>query len=147
MHKQIFSTIIIIIFINYYYYLICFSSYSVHHTTSNRGSYWHHVGSEPLFYKTLGKCVDKAAEKYGDREALVSLHEGLRFSFKDIQEKSNKLAAGFLSTGLKHGDRLGLWSPNYSHWYLTMIAAAKAGLVLVIRWIRIVFIVNYIIFI
>lgn len=82
-------------------------------------------------HKTLGQCVDEAAEKYGDREALVSLHEGLRFSFKDIRDQSDKLAAGFYHIGLRPGDRLGIWMPNYSSWYLTMTAAAKIGLILV----------------
>jgi len=45
--------------------------------------------------------------------------------------QTDKLAAGLLGLGLEPGDRLGLWGPNSSQWYLTFIAAARAGLVLV----------------
>uniref|UniRef100_A0A6M2DGK1 Medium-chain acyl-CoA ligase ACSF2, mitochondrial n=1 Tax=Xenopsylla cheopis TaxID=163159 RepID=A0A6M2DGK1_XENCH len=112
---------------NKYNILRCYSIQS----SSTGLSYIHNVGSEPLFSKTLGQCVDEAAEKYGDREALVSLHEGLRFTFNDIREQSDQIAAGFHAIGLRPGDRLGIWTPNCSHWYLTMMAAAKAGLILV----------------
>ena len=64
----------------------------------------------------------------------------------------NKVAAGFLALGLRRGDRIGIWAPNCSEWYvspqapwcsdvnrdrrnscrvLTQLAAAKAGLILV----------------
>jgi len=45
--------------------------------------------------------------------------------------QTDKLAAGLLGLGLEPGDRLGLWGPNSSQWYLTFLAAARAGLILV----------------
>jgi acyl-CoA synthetase (AMP-forming)/AMP-acid ligase II len=45
--------------------------------------------------------------------------------------QADKLAAGLLGLGLKPGDRLGICGPNSSHWYITFIAAARAGFVLV----------------
>lgn len=39
------------------------------------------------------------------------------------------MAAGFRQLGLKQGDRVGILAPNNSHWYLTMMAAARCGLV------------------
>ena len=41
------------------------------------------------------------------------------------------MAAGLIAIGLKRGDRLGIWGPNTYEWYLTQMAAAKAGLILV----------------
>ena len=45
--------------------------------------------------------------------------------------EAEKLAAGFLSLGLRKGDRLGIWGPNTYEWYITQLAAGKAGLILV----------------
>lgn len=39
------------------------------------------------------------------------------------------MAAGYRRLGLQKGDCIGIWSPNTTEWYLTMMAAARAGLV------------------
>lgn len=52
-------------------------------------------------------------------------------SFSELKYHVNRLGAGFLRLGLKPGDALAIWAPNYLHWYLTMLAASKAGLLVV----------------
>lgn len=52
-------------------------------------------------------------------------------TFNEVKEKADQLAAGFQELGLKRGDRLGIWAPNNSHWFLSFYAAARAGLVTV----------------
>ena len=49
-----------------------------------------------------------------------------------VQLEVDQLAAGFLSLGLRPGDRLGIWSPNTPAWITTQFATAKAGLILVV---------------
>ncbi|XP_033609984.1 medium-chain acyl-CoA ligase ACSF2, mitochondrial isoform X2 [Cryptotermes secundus] len=98
---------------------------------SRKPSYLHKLGTEPLSPETTGQIVDRAAQEWGDRDALVSVHQGHRLSFRKAKEEADKLAAGLLGLGLKTGDRLGICGPNSSHWYLTFIAAAQAGFVLV----------------
>ena len=88
-------------------------------------------GSRPLSGLTLGKLLDLSGDRYTDREAVVSVHQDLRKTFADIKEDADKLAAGFLSLGLERGDRIGIWGPNSYEWYLTQLAAGKAGLILV----------------
>jgi len=66
----------------------------------------------PLLPLTLGGLADKSAEEYGDREALVSCHQGIRKTFWEVREEGDKLAAGLVSLGLTHGDRIGIWGPN-----------------------------------
>ena len=46
--------------------------------------------------------------------------------------QADKLAAGLLNAGLEKGDTVGIWSPNYEFWIISMIAMARAGLVCVI---------------
>lgn len=45
--------------------------------------------------------------------------------------QADRLAASFFKIGLERGDRIGIWAPNTSSWYLTKMAAARAGLILV----------------
>ncbi|XP_049764636.1 medium-chain acyl-CoA ligase ACSF2, mitochondrial-like isoform X1 [Schistocerca cancellata] len=94
-------------------------------------SYWHEASEIPLVNLTVGQLVDKSAQLWGDREAIVSVHQGHRLTFQEVKEKVDKLAAGFLEIGLKHGDALAVWAPNLTEWYLTSLAANKAGLVIV----------------
>jgi len=43
------------------------------------------------------------------------------------------LAGGFLKLGLNPGDRIGIWGPNSRQWYAAELAAAKAGLISVLK--------------
>lgn len=70
-------------------------------------------------------------ERQPDREALVSRHEGLRFSYRELQAESDRLASALLKLGLAPGDRVGIWSHNNAPWVLMQIATAKVGLILV----------------
>ena len=51
--------------------------------------------------------------------------------WKELAERVDALAAGFLALGLERGARIGVWSLNRPEWALTQFAAAKAGLILV----------------
>nr|CAD7595694.1 unnamed protein product [Timema genevievae] len=95
-----------------------------------RPSYWFETGSEPLLPLTLGQLIEWAAEEYADKEALVSVYENVRWTFKEAKEKADRLAAGFLALGLNPGDVIALWGFNSSYFYHTSLAAARAGLIL-----------------
>ncbi|HUZ11836.1 MAG TPA: AMP-binding protein [Caulobacteraceae bacterium] len=85
----------------------------------------------PLIEATIGRALDEAAERWGEREALVLAEQGLRFTWAELATRAEALAAGLLALGLAPGERIGIWSPNCAQWVLTQFAAAKAGLVLV----------------
>ncbi|XP_043650714.1 medium-chain acyl-CoA ligase ACSF2, mitochondrial [Drosophila teissieri] len=91
-------------------------------------SHKHHIGKEPLVYRTVGQQLELSAGHYGDVEAIVSCHEGKRYTFGSLLQEADALAAGFRKLGLQPGDAIGLWAPNYMHWYLGMMGAARAGL-------------------
>jgi fatty-acyl-CoA synthase len=94
-------------------------------------SYVHGASATPLLGQTIGENLDRAVERYGDREALVSCHQQLRYSYAELGEAVDRLARGLLASGLAPGDRLGIWSPNRAEWVLVQYATAKAGIVLV----------------
>jgi fatty-acyl-CoA synthase len=89
------------------------------------------VGGEPLLYKTVGTVLEEAAARWGEREALVVPHQNIRWTYRQLDEAADRLAAGFLHLGLVPGDRIGIWSPNRYEWVVTQFASAKAGLILV----------------
>lgn len=94
----------------------------------NGPSYMHNVGKDPLVYRTVGQQIEMSASDFGSTEAVVSVHEDKRYTFGSLLPEVDRLAAGFRKLGLKKGDAIGIWAPNYIHWYLTMLAAARAGL-------------------
>jgi len=81
--------------------------------------------------KTVGDVLDEVALKFPEKEALVDLSQGKRFSYKELLALVNQTAKGFLKLGLKQGDQLALWSPNRWEWTITQFALAKIGVVLV----------------
>jgi len=88
------------------------------------------AGESPLLELTIGEAVDRAAELWGDHDAIVSVAQGIRWNWRELALKSDAMAAGLLALGLKPGDRIGIWAPNCAEWALTQFAAAKIGLVL-----------------
>src|SRR6202051_1405995 len=99
--------------------------------TEKADSYVCGVADAPLLGDTIGRCLDSAARRWTDREALVSPGHGVRWTWKELTERVDALAAGFLALGLERGARIGVWSLNRPEWTLTQFAAAKAGLILV----------------
>lgn len=90
-------------------------------------------GTQPMVGLTMGQLVNRSADKYHDREAIVSCHQGVRKTFAELKGDIDRLAAGFISLGLRRGDRIGIWGPNTYEWFITQFAVGKAGLVLVNR--------------
>ncbi len=85
----------------------------------------------PLREDTIGAALDEAVRRWPEREALVSVHQGLRWTYREFGRRVDDFAAGLLAAGLAPGDRVGVWSPNCAEWAVAQFAAAKAGLILV----------------
>ncbi|MFZ9407150.1 MAG: AMP-binding protein [Burkholderiaceae bacterium] len=97
----------------------------------SRLSYDHGTSDRKLIGQTIGNAFDQTVAQHADREALVVVHQQIRWSWRQLAERVDALAAGLLALGLEPGDRIGIWAPNCSEWTLTQIATAKAGLILV----------------
>jgi len=94
-------------------------------------SYAHGASTKPLLGETLGVNFDLAAERWGERDALIVKHQNVRWTYNELRNEVDAFAAGLLALGLEPGDRIGIWSPNNSEWVVTQYATAKAGLILV----------------
>ena len=85
----------------------------------------------PLIEQTIGDFFADMAKRQGSRDALVSRHQGLRYSYTELHAAARQLASALLNQGLTKGDRVGIWSHNNAEWVLMQLATAQVGLVLV----------------
>jgi len=81
--------------------------------------------------ETIGNFFEKQVESQGDREFLVYPDRNLRLTYKEFNERVNKLAKGLLSIGINKGDHVGIWAKNVPDWLTFLFATAKIGAVLV----------------
>jgi len=86
---------------------------------------------QPLLAQTIGDNLRQTVARVPNNDAIVSLHQDLRWTYQDFYTRVQRLASGLLAAGLKPLDRLGLWSPNYAEWILVQYATAEIGVVLV----------------
>jgi len=84
-----------------------------------------------LLDDTIGACLAHTADRFPDGEALVSRHQGLRYTYRQFDDEVDRLARALLAQGLEVGDRVGIWSPNYAEWTLVQFATARIGVILV----------------
>ena len=99
--------------------------------TKQVASYAHGTSTVPLLGETIGANLERTAARVPASEALVSCHQGVRFTWAELDAAVDRLAGGLLGFGLEQGDRLGVWSPNRYEWALTQYATAKLGVILV----------------
>jgi len=71
-------------------------------------SYVHGVGTTPLIADTLGGALNRAAERWGDRDALVACHQQLRYSYRELRDEADRAARALIALGVQRGDRLRL---------------------------------------
>jgi fatty-acyl-CoA synthase len=84
-----------------------------------------------LIHQTIGDFFDEVAAQMQEQIAVISRHENIRLSYGELRQQSDDLAAGLLASGLRPGDRIGIWSHTNVAWLLMQLATAKAGLILV----------------
>ncbi|TYS62576.1 AMP-binding protein [Sutcliffiella horikoshii] len=84
-----------------------------------------------LVHKTIGGLLDETTARYPDKEAVVYVETGLRYSYKEFQQVCNQVAKGLISLGIQKGDHIAVWASNKPEWLITQYASAKIGAVLV----------------
>ncbi|MEN6342883.1 MAG: AMP-binding protein [Methanospirillum sp.] len=94
-------------------------------------SYETGTSAVPLIGKTIGEMFDEIASRYPDTEAVISVHQGIRWTYRELQERAEALARGLMALGVEKGSRVGLWMMNHAEWIVTQVATAKMGAVLV----------------
>ncbi|MEV0990734.1 AMP-binding protein [Streptomyces sp. NPDC049949] len=94
-------------------------------------SYASGVFEVPLLGDTIGENLDRTVRRFPDRDALVDLAAGRRWTYAELAADVDALALGLLDLGIAKGDRVGIWAPNRAEWTLVQYATAKIGAILV----------------
>src|SRR5438552_5636780 len=82
-----------------------------------------------LKWGTTPRLVQSAAERFGDREAVVD--DDVSMSFADLADAGRRAARAFIATGVEAGDRAAIWAPNCWEWLVALVGLHSAGAVLV----------------
>ena len=77
----------------------------------------------------IGGILTKRAFMTPDREALVC--EDIRRTYRQLNERANRLANTMKSLGVGHGDRVGLVIPNVPAFAVWYYAALRIGAIAV----------------
>lgn len=78
---------------------------------------------------TIGQLLERAVERFGDREAYVYEHQ--RLTYRQLSAETDRWARALIAAGIQPGDKVALWMPNRIEWVLIFLAAAKIGAALV----------------
>lgn len=84
-----------------------------------------------LSEKTIGQQLSDTAARWPNRTALISRHQQIRWTWRELDRRVSEWSAGLAAMGLVPGDRAGIWSTNCVEWVLLQLACARSGLVLV----------------
>ena len=79
--------------------------------------------------QTIPGVLAHAAERFGDREALVD--ERARMSYAELSEAATRAARSLIASGIEPGDRVSIWAPNTTEWVIAVLGIYRAGAVLV----------------
>jgi fatty-acyl-CoA synthase len=89
------------------------------------------IASERLLGETIGESFERTVARFGEREALVVRHQGVRYTYSQLGAEVDRLSRSLLAARIEVGDRVGIWAPNCAEWVLVQFATAKVGAILV----------------
>ncbi len=87
--------------------------------------------ARPLLELTIGDLLQRTADRFPDRLAVASRHQGKRLSWAELSAEADRVARGLWALGIRRGDRVGIWSTNCIEWIMLHMGCARAGASLV----------------
>jgi long-chain acyl-CoA synthetase len=73
--------------------------------------------------------LERSAAKFPDQ--ICTIFKGAKITYKEMNEITDRLAAGLYSLGIKKGDRVGLFIPNTPQFIMAYYALMKIGAIVV----------------
>jgi fatty-acyl-CoA synthase len=98
---------------------------------SQTKSYTSGISDRPLLGLTIGDMFDQTVDRHPDRAALVSRHQGMRYTYRQLKDEVDRCARALIGLGVQKGQRVGIWSPNCAEWAIVQFATSKLGAILV----------------
>jgi fatty-acyl-CoA synthase len=83
---------------------------------------WEHTVASALFH---------TAVRFPDQDALVFPGLNLRWSWRELNDRVDRIASGLIALGVEPAEHVGIWSMNVPEWVVTQFAVGKIGAVLV----------------
>jgi len=95
-----------------------------------------HTGTFPwkkyeVIDATFGDVLDTMAETYPDQYAFKYTTLDYTRTYREFRRDVDRVAAAFISLGVKPGYHVAVWATNIPAWFLSFWAATKIGAVLV----------------
>jgi len=87
--------------------------------------------TRPLLELTVGDLLRRTADRFPERLAVVSRHQSKRMTWAELDAAADRVARGLWSLGIRHGDRVGIWSTNCIEWIMMHMGCARTGAALV----------------
>ena len=78
---------------------------------------------------TIPAVLANAAQQYGN--ALAIDDSAGTWSYAQLQVAAAEVSKALLANGIKHGDRIAIWSPNLPQWIIASLGLQSIGAVLV----------------
>ena len=82
-------------------------------------SYTSGASDLPLLGLTIGDMFDQIVARYPDNEAVVSRHQNLRYTYRELREEVDRAARALMALGVTKGQRIGIWAPNCAEWAIS----------------------------
>ena len=60
-------------------------------------SYTSGISAVPLLGRTIGDLFDDMSSRYAENEALVSRHQGLRYTYRQLRAEVNRCARALMA--------------------------------------------------
>ena len=89
------------------------------------------ISGTPLRGETIGQAWTASVEAQPSATALVSRHQGIRWTYAEMEVHVERCARALVAAGVQRGDRVGIWSPNNAEWVVVQFATARIGAILV----------------
>ncbi len=81
--------------------------------------------------QSVGSTLRATAEAFGDRDAVVFPQRGLRWSWRELNARVDRVATSLIGLGVERGAHVGIWSMNAPEWVIAQFAVGRIGAVLV----------------
>jgi len=75
------------------------------------------MGASPLAGLTVGELLDRTAARFPENPALIVRHQNKRYTYREFLREVERAARGLLRLGIQKGERVGIWSTNYTEWW------------------------------
>jgi acyl-CoA synthetase (AMP-forming)/AMP-acid ligase II len=74
---------------------------------------------------TVPAVLERAARRFGDREALVD--GDLRLTFAQLADAVDEASRAIIASGVQPGDRVAIWAPNMAEWAIAALGVHRSG--------------------